>query len=81
MHVKVAYFARVRELAGVGEEEITLNTGADVEHLLLEVLRIHPKLSEIKQIIRTLVNGCVMLGNVSLKEGDNVTLLPAVGGG
>ena len=81
MHVKVAYFARVRELAGVSEEEITLNTGADVEHLFSEVLRIHPKLSEIKQIIRTLVNGCVMLGNVSLKEGDNVTLLPAVGGG
>ena len=51
-----------------------------MEHLFLEVLRIHPKLSKIKQIIR-LVNGCVMLGTVSLKEGDNVTLLPAVRGG
>jgi len=79
--VKVAYFARARELAGISEEEISLNTGADVEHLLLEVLRIHPRLREIKQIIRTLVNGCVMLSNVPLEEGDRVTLLPAVGGG
>ena len=79
--MKVAYFARARELAGISEEEISLNTGADVEHLLLEVLRIHPRLREIKQIIRTLVNGCVMLSNVPLEEGDRVTLLPAVGGG
>ena len=79
--MKVAYFARAQELAGVGEEEISLNTGADVEQLLSEVLRIHPGLREIKQIIRTLVNGCVMLDNVPLKDGDRVTLLPAVGGG
>lgn len=79
--MKIAYFARVRELAGVSEEEITLNAGANVEHLCSEVYRIHPKLREIEQIIRTLVNGCVVLGDVPLKDGDRVTLLPAAGGG
>jgi len=81
VNVKVAYFARARELAGVSEEEITLNPGASVEHLSSEVFRIHPRLREIGQIIRTLVNGCVVLGNVPLKDGDRVTLLPAAGGG
>ena len=81
VRVKVAYFALARDLAGKSEEEISLVAAPDVEHLLSEVFNVHPKLREMRQITRTLVNGRVILGNVELRDGDHVTLLPAVGGG
>ena len=79
--VKVAYFALARDIVGKTEEEIPLVAAADLEHLLSEVFDVHPKLRELRQIIRTIVNGRVILGNVELRNGDRVTLLPAVGGG
>jgi molybdopterin converting factor small subunit len=80
IRVKVAYFALARDLSGISDEEVSLDVG-DTEHLFSEVLNAHPKLGEIRQIIRTLVNGRVILGNAELKDGDHVALLPAVGGG
>jgi molybdopterin converting factor small subunit len=79
--VKVTYFALARDLAGTDGEEILLDVPGDIEILFSEILIAHPKLREIRQIIRTLVNGRVILGNVELKDGDHVALLPAVGGG
>ena len=81
IRVKVAYFALARDLSGIGDEEVLLDTAWDMKHLFSEVLNAHPKLREIRQIIRTLVNGRVIFGNVELKDGDRVALLPAVGGG
>lgn len=78
--MKVAYFALARDLAGVGEEEISLDIG-DLDYLFSEILNAHPKLREIRKIIRTLVNGRVTLGNSVLSDGDLVSLVPAVGGG
>ena len=79
--VKVAYFALARDLAGTSEEDFSLDTPSDLEHLFSEVLNAHPKLGGIRLIIRTVVNGRTILGNSELKDGDRVTLLPAVGGG
>ena len=41
----------------------------------------HPKLSELKETIKLLVNGQWATENAELKDGDRVTLLPPVGGG
>ena len=81
IRVKVAYFALARDLAGTGEEEIQLDTPANIEHLHSEIMNAHPKLRGIREIIRTIVNGRVILENAELKDEDHVALLPAVGGG
>jgi MoaD family protein len=81
IRVKVAYFALARDLAGTSEEEIELDNAANIEHLFSVVLNAHPKLRGIRDIIRTIVNGRVILENVELKDKDHVALLPAVGGG
>jgi len=79
--VRVVYFAQAREFAGTQEDEFVLTSPAYVEHLFSEVMNAHPKLSKIRQIIRTLVNGRPVLENVELKDGDRVALLPPVAGG
>jgi MoaD family protein len=81
VRVQVTYFAQAREFAGTKQEQIALSEPADLEHLLSEVLSAHPKLKEIKQILRSLVNGQTVSKNVALKDGDHVTLFPPVGGG
>ncbi len=79
--VKVAYFALARELAGTKEEEFLLTSPANIGHLLSDVFNAHPKLREIKDTLRTLVNGQASLDNIDLKDDDHVTLFPPVGGG
>jgi molybdopterin converting factor small subunit len=52
-----------------------------VDNLFSEVVNAHAKLQEIREIIRTLVNGRVVFENVELKNGDRLALLPPVAGG
>lgn len=79
--MKVAYFAQARELAGTKEDEFQLTNPANLNHLLSEILNAHPRLREIKDVLRSLVNGQAVLENVDLKDDDRVTLFPPVGGG
>ena len=79
--MKVAYFAQARELAGTKEDEFELSSPSNLNHLLSEILNAHPKLREIKDVLRSLVNGQAVLENVDLKDDDRVTLFPPVGGG
>jgi molybdopterin converting factor small subunit len=73
--------SQAREFAGTKEDEFVLSGPADVDNLFSEVVNAHPKLQEIREIIRTLVNGRVVLENVELKNGDRLALLPPVAGG
>ena len=81
VRVTVVYLAQAREFAGTKEDKFVLQSPVDLEHLFYEVVDAHPKLQEIREIIHTLVNGRMALGNLQLKDGDRVVLLPPVGGG
>jgi MoaD family protein len=81
VRVTVAYFAQTREFAGTKEDEFVLSSPADVERLFSRVVKAHPRLKEIWEDIRTLVNGRAVLENVELKDGDRVALVPPVAGG
>ena len=79
--VTVVYLGQAREVAGTKEEEVILTTPARVEHAVSQAISAHPRLSELKDTIKLLVNGQWSAGNSELKDGDRVTLLPPVGGG
>jgi len=81
VNVTVVYFAQAREFAERAEEEFVLTSPAHVEQLLSAVMKTHPKLSRIRQIIRTMVNGRPVVESDELKDGDRVALLPPVAGG
>ncbi len=81
--VKVAlvYLGQAREVAGKKEEELVLPTPARIEHAISQAISAHPRLSELKETIKLLINGQWAVPNAELKDGDRVTLLPPVGGG
>jgi len=81
--VKVAlvYLGQAREVAGTKEEELVLEAPAKIEQAISRAITAHPKLSELKETIKLLINGQWAAQNAELKDGDRVTLLPPVGGG
>ena len=81
--IKVAllYLGQAREAAGTKEEELELPAPAKIERAISQAITAHPKLSELKETIKLLINGQWAAENAELKDGDRVTLLPPVGGG
>jgi molybdopterin converting factor subunit 1 len=79
--VKIAYFARARECAGTAEEQLELPEDASIQQLFSRVMAIHPKLAEIKQTLRPLVNGKWVTDETEVKDGDRIAIIPPVGGG
>lgn len=94
MKIKVRYFASLREVLGVGEEEYEVGEGTKLIDLLLNrVPERHKYAAEIwKERIKgflkgepasyiVIVNGDRARLDQELKDGDVVAVLPPVGGG
>jgi len=79
--VALVYLGQAREVAGTKEEELVLPAPAKIEQAISQAVTAHPKLSELKETIKLLINGQWATANAELKDGDRVTLLPPVGGG
>ncbi|AAL80667.1 molybdopterin converting factor subunit 1 [Pyrococcus furiosus DSM 3638] len=87
--VKVKYFARFRQLAGVDEEEIELPEGARVRDLIEEIKKRHEKFKEEvfgegydeDADVNIAVNGRYVSWDEELKDGDVVGVFPPVSGG
>jgi len=81
VRVALVYLGQAREAAGIKEEELVLPVPAKIDHAISQAITAHPKLSELKETIKLLINGQWAVQNAELKDGDRVTLLPPVGGG
>jgi molybdopterin converting factor small subunit len=81
--VKIAfvYLGQAREVVGTKEEEFVLPKPAKLEQAYSHAMTAHPKLSELKETLKLLVNGRWATEDQELNDGDRVTLLPPVGGG
>jgi molybdopterin converting factor small subunit len=81
LKVALVYLGQAREVAGTKEEELVLPAPAIIEQAISEAVATHPKLAELKETIKLLINGQWATPSAELKDGDRVTLLPPVGGG
>ena len=84
MKVTVKYFARLREIAGRGEEVVEVGGGGVTLDALLQQLS--EKNSEIGEFLKDrpvlrAVNGEYADVEKTLTEGDEVALFPPVSGG
>lgn len=81
MKVKVLFFAVARELAGISNIEVELDTNVapTTESLLAKILTLYPSLNTIQ--FRLAVNKKYVSGCVSLNEGDEIACLPPISGG
>ena len=82
MKIRLLYFAAVRELVGVDEEEITLPEEVrTVEELAVFLERHRPALAGRLKSVRFARNEIFAASGESLADGDVVAVIPPVAGG
>lgn len=81
MEIRVLYFAAARELAGCGEEAVSVAAGASAAGLFAHLAERHPRLAPYGARIRLAVNGELVEPERALADGDEVALIPPVAGG
>ncbi|HTU82809.1 MAG TPA: MoaD/ThiS family protein [Candidatus Acidoferrales bacterium] len=81
MNVRVLSFARVREVLSSGQMTLDLADGATAADLWSALERGCPPLRELAASTRIARNGRVVDGCEPLRDGDEIALLPPVGGG
>jgi len=92
--VKVKFFTTLREIVGKKEEQIELSRSVTVEALLKQLSKkygkefedyVYDELGNIRGHLQFLVNGKSITAlqgfKTKLKEGDQIAILPPVGGG
>lgn len=81
MNVRLRYFAGAREATGLDAEELDLAEGASIESLRNALVARHPDLQEIVGSLRFAVGASFATRGQQLCEGDEIALIPPVGGG
>ncbi len=81
MRVQVLAFARLRELLGFGARDLELAEGTTLDALWDELARDARGIDALRAVTRFARNGVLAAGATALHDGDEVALMPPVGGG
>jgi len=81
MRIRVLTFARLRELVCSPERLLELPAGASVEDAWSALARAFPALDAERGCTRAACNGRLVAFDQRLADGDELALLPPVGGG
>ena len=81
MQVRILAFARLRELLGFGFRELDVDDDATVDDVWLRLAHDTAGLDALRSSTRFARNGALAAGTTALREGDEIALLPPVGGG
>jgi molybdopterin synthase sulfur carrier subunit len=81
MLLKVKYFARFREIAGMEEEEIEIVSGSTVRDLKRSILSLHPGMSSYENTLIVARNEQFADDNVKMSPDDIIAVFPPVSGG
>ena len=81
MRVRVLAFARLRELLASGELTLELTAGARVSDAWQMLAGRHAALEHLANSTRFARNGQIVPSDAPLADGDEIALLPPVGGG
>ena len=81
MTVRVLAFARLRELLGFGARSVVVADGANLEQLWEQLSGEARELGALRASTRFARNGALVVGTTALQDGDEIALLPPVGGG
>jgi molybdopterin converting factor small subunit len=77
----VLAFARLRELLGFGAREVEVAEGSDLNALWTALAAHAQGIDALREATRFARNGALADGATTLREGDEIALMPPVGGG
>ncbi|WP_337860041.1 MoaD/ThiS family protein [Ferroplasma sp.] len=78
MKINVLYFAHVRDITGIPEESMYLETGS-IDLLKTKIFRKYPELKKITNLLISVNNE--YYSGMPLSENDTVAFFPPVSGG
>jgi molybdopterin converting factor small subunit len=81
MRVRVLAFARLRELLGFGQRWVELAPDATVDALWAQLVSSAEAAGALRASTRFARNGTLVAGSALLLDGDEIALMPPVGGG
>jgi len=81
MALRVLAFARLRELLGFGERTLDVGESATLDDIWISLTSASPEASRLRAATRFARNGVVVDGSTRVCDGDEIALLPPVGGG
>jgi molybdopterin converting factor small subunit len=81
MRVRVLAFARLRDVLGFGQREIDVAAGATIDTLWAQLLPPAQPGAALRASTRFARNGALVDGATALRDGDEIALMPPVGGG
>jgi molybdopterin converting factor small subunit len=81
MKVSVVLFARLREIVGAPRLERLVPDGVTAGDIWSALAAEYPALEELRGSTRLLRNGTFVEAQASLRDGDELGLLPPYGGG
>ncbi len=81
MKIQVLAFARLRELLARADPTLELPDGARVRDAWKALAERHPGMEDLRASTRIACNGALVSAEQQLHAGDELALLPPVGGG
>lgn len=81
MKVAVHFFATLRDLTGVRQQEVTMSEGATIAQLLDQLAQQHSRMGEALETAVISVNREYAFPDETLNDGDEVAIFPPVSGG
>jgi molybdopterin converting factor small subunit len=81
MALRVLAFARLRELLGFGERTLDVGASAILEDVWTSLTAASPEAVRMRASTRFARNGVIVDGATRVLDGDEIALLPPVGGG
>ena len=81
--MKIKYFAWIKDITNLEEEEINLNEAKNLDELKTYIIEKYPDLKKhiIKEILRFAINQEYAVNNINLTDEDEIAIFPPVSGG
>ena len=81
--MKIKYFAWIKDITNIEEEEINLNKAKNLDELKTYIIEKYPDLKKhmIKEILRFAINQEYEVKNTNLNDEDEIAIFPPVSGG
>jgi len=81
LKVKIKFFSSCYDIIGIKEMMLKIPKNTLLIHLFEKIIQLYPKLNPLKESILLAINKEFADSNIILYEGDEIAIMPPIGGG